>query len=243
MTRTLAGTTAVMLGGAMVSGALYWGLLNTPESTVWMLALSVVLIAMFTVVTALTIGVVLLAWSGQAWSPALVVRAARGLPACVPPVLLVALAWWLVLLGTAWVDAHSGEISAWFIARFGWSDVQWLFATLAWVAWWLQWVLAPFAALVWWRSMLVGGWRPTGALVREALRPAGVLVATAIVLVLVWVPWTQLVPWRPRSVTPGSMELVFVAVKLGVVALLSAIGWSLVARTAANAPPATASRG
>jgi hypothetical protein len=242
VTRTLAGTTVVMMGGAMVSGALYWGLLNTPESTVWMLALSVVLAAMFAVVTALTIGVVLLAWSGQTWSPALVARAARGLPACVPPVLLVALAWWLVLRGTAWVDAHSGEISAWFIARFGWSDVRWLFATVGWIAWWVQWVLAPFAALVWWRSILVGGWRPTGALVREALRPAGVLVATAIVLVLVWAPWTQLVPWRPRSVAPGSMELVFVAVKLGLVALLSATGCSLVARTAATAPPATESR-
>lgn len=242
MTRTLAGTTVVMLGGALVSGAMYWGLLNTPESTVWTLALSVLFAALLTVVAALTIGVVLLAWSGHDWSRALLVRAVRGLPACVPPVLLVALVWSLVLRGTTWVDAHSGEISAWFIARVGWSDVQWLFTTVAWMAWWLQWVVAPFVALVWWRSILVSGWRPTGALVREALRPAGVLVATAIVLVLVWMPWTQLVPWRPRSLGPGTMELVFVAAKLGVVALLSAIGWSLVARTAAISPRATASR-
>ena len=242
MTRTLAGTTVVMLGGALVSGAIYWGLLNTPESTVWMLVLSVVLAALFAVVAALTIGVVLLAWSGHEWSRALVVRAARGLPACVPPVLLVALVWSLVLLGTTWVEAHSGEISAWFIARFGWSDVQWLFTTLAWIAWWLRWVVAPFVALVWWRSILVGGWRPTGALVREALRPAGVLLATAIVLLLVWMPWTQLAPWRPRSLAPGTMELVFVAGKLGIVVLLSAIGWSLVARTAAISPRATESR-
>lgn len=242
MTRTLAGTTLVMLAGATVTGAIYWGLLNTPESTAWMLALSVILAALAAVVAALTIGVVLLAWSGQTEPRALAMRAARGLPAGVPPVLLVALVWWLVLRGTTWVDAHSGEISAWFIARFGWSDVQWLFTTTAWIAWWLQWVVAPFVALVWWRSILVGGWRPTGALVREALRPMGVLVATAIVLLLVWMPWTQLVPWRPRSLAPGTMELLFVAAKLGVVILLSAIGWSLVARTAASAPPATASR-
>ena len=168
MTRTLARTTAVMLGGAAIAGAVYWGLLNTPESTVWMLALSAMLAALAAVVAALTIGVVLLAWSGHEWSRALLVRAVRGLPACVPPVLLVALAWSLVLRGNAWLDAHSGEISAWFIARFGWSDVRWLFTTVAWIAWWLQWVQAPFVALVWWRSILVGGWRARSALLRES---------------------------------------------------------------------------
>jgi hypothetical protein len=89
---------------------------------------------------------------------------------------------------------------------------------------------------VWWRSLLVG------ARIREALRPAGVLIATAIVLVLVWMPWTQLVPWRPRGLAPGAAELAFVGAKLALVAVLSAVGWSLVARTAAISPPSTASR-
>ena len=171
MTRTLAGTTGVMLAGAAATGAIYWGLLNTPESTVWMLTLSVVLATLAAVAAALTIGIVLLAWSGQAWSRALLVRAARGLPACVLPVLLVALVWSMVLRGNAWVDAHGGEISAWFIARFGWSDVPWLFTSIAWLAWWLQWVVAPFVALAWWRALLVG------APMRETLRPMGVLLA------------------------------------------------------------------
>jgi hypothetical protein len=34
-------------------------------------------------------------------------------------------------------------------------------------------------------------------------------------------------------VTPGATELAFVGLKLGIVAVLSALGWSLVARTAA----------
>jgi hypothetical protein len=80
---------------------------------------------------------------------------------------------------------------------------------------------------------MVRGWKPTGALVRESLHPARVLAATAIVGLLVWVPWTQLVPWRPRGLTPGATELLFVGAKLGIVAVLSAVGWSLVARTAA----------
>ena len=129
--------------------------------------------------------------------------------------------------------AAQREISAWSIARFDWSDVSWLFRTIEWIGLWLPWVVAPFIGLVWWRSIMVRGWKPTGALVRESLHPGGVLTATAIVAVLVWVPWTQLVPWRPRGVTPGTTELVFVGVKLGFVAVLIALGWSLVARTAA----------
>ena len=71
---------------------------------------------------------------------------------------------------------------------------------------------------------------------------ARVVVVYLLVLVLVWLPWTQLVPWRPRGLTPGTAELAFVGAKLGLVALLSAVGWSLVARAAATSLPARASR-
>ena len=242
MTRMLAATTVIALAGATVTAALYWGFLNTPESTVWMLALSGVLALAAAAVAAFTIGVVLLAWSGERLSRPLAMRSLRGLAAGIPPALTVALVWWLTLRATAWVDASSGEIGAWFIARFGWSDVSWLFRAIEWIAWWLRWAGAPFVALVWWRSILLRGWRPSGVLVREALRPAGVVIATLLVLVLVWLPWTQLVPWRPRGLTPGTAELAFVGAKLGLVALLSAVGWSLVARTAATSLPASASR-
>ena len=231
---TLPATTLVLLGGALASAALYWGFLNTPESTAWMLALSAFLLFSALVVASIAIGTVLLAWhSGRVARP-VVVGALRGLPACVLPALLLIAVWGLVLRGDAWVSTYSGEISAWFIARLDWSDVSWLFRALDWVSLWLRWVVAPFIALVWWRSILVRGWKPTGALVRESLHPLGVLVATVIVGALVWAPWTQLAPWRPRGVTPGTIELVFVGVKLGLVAVLSALGWSLVARTAAT---------
>jgi hypothetical protein len=242
VTRTLAGTTVVMLAGAAVTAALYWGLLNTPESTAWTLALSAVLVLLCAAVSAVTIGAVLLAWHERRLSRATLARAGRTMPACLPAVLLVAAVWWATRHAGAWVDASSGEISAWFIARFGWSDVSWLFSAIAWLGWWLRWVVAPFAALVWWRSILVRGWRPTSAVVREGLRPGGVLAATALVLVLVWMPWTRLAPWRPRGVAPGTAELLFVAAKLGAVAISTAIGWSLVVRTAASAPRATKPR-
>ena len=229
----LPATSLVLLGGALASASIYWAFLNTPESTGWMLALSGVLLLTALLVAVSAISTVLLAWHSGAVSRSVAVGAVRRLPAFVLPALFVALVWWLVLRADAWVVAHSGEISAWFIARFNWSDVRWLFRTLEWISLWLRWVVAPFIGLVWWRSIMVRGWKPTGALVRESLHPARVLAATAIVGLLVWVPWTQLVPWRPRGLTPGATELLFVGAKLGIVAVLSAVGWSLVARTAA----------
>ena len=230
----LPATTLVLLGGAVATASIYLAFLNTPESSAWMLALSAVLLLAAALVTATTIGTVLLSWYSGGVSCPVVVGAVRRLPAFVLPALFVGAVWWLVLRGDAWLAEHSGEISAWFIARFDWSDVRWLFQALAWVSLWLRWVVAPFIALVWWRTILVRGWKPTLTLVRESLRPSGVLTATAIVGILVWVPWTQLAPWRPRGLAPGTTELLFVGVKLGLVAVLSALGWSLVARTAAR---------
>jgi len=63
-------------------------------------------------------------------------------PAFVLPALFVAVAWWLVMRGDAWVNVHSREISASFIARFHWSDVGWLFRALPWVGLWLRGVVA-----------------------------------------------------------------------------------------------------
>ena len=230
----LPATTLVLLGGAVATASIYWAFLNTPESRAWMLALSAVLLLAAALVTATTIGTVLLAWYSGGVSRPVVVGAVRRLPAFVLPALLVGAVWWLVLRGDAWLAEHSGEISARFIARFDWSDVRWLFQALSWLSLWLRWVVSPFIALVLWRTILVRGWKPTLTLVRESLRPSGVLTATAIVGILVWVPWTQLAPWRPRGLAPGTTELLFVGVKLGLVAALSALGWSLVARTAAR---------
>jgi hypothetical protein len=243
MTRTLIATTLVLLTGAIVTGAIYFGFLNTPESTVWTLGLSAVLAVASLVVFAFTIGTVLLVWSGEPLSRRLIARASRGLPACVPPLLLVALVWWVLGRSTGWFFAQSGEVSAWFIARFGWSDVSWLFSGVSWVSLWLRWAVAPFVAFVWWRSILVHGWRPTRALLHEALRPSGLLITTVALVVLVYVPWTYLLEWRPRGLTPGTIDLAFAGAKLGLVFVLSAVAVSLVARAAATEATAAAPPG
>ena len=242
MIRTLASTTVALLVGTAVAGALYWGFLNTPESTVAALIVSLLLALAAVALAAATINIVLLAWTAESLSPALVRRAGRQLPAGVLPLAFLTAAWWVVFRAEGWLEWHSGEISAWFIAQFGWGDVTWLFRAVALIGLWLRWVLMPLAALVWWRRILGGVWQPSNA-IREAVGPRRLLVATVIMCMLVWVPWRHVVPWRPSAITPGTPELVFVGAKLGLVVLLGALASTLLVRTAAIARPASARRG
>ena len=52
-----------------------------------------------------------------------------------------------VLQVDAWVARHSGEISAWFIARFGWADITLLFRAYSYVSAWVRWLLLPVAGI------------------------------------------------------------------------------------------------
>ncbi len=229
--RTLAATVLWLLGGAALAGTAYWQFLNTPESTIWSLGLSAGLVVGCVAIVSITLGAALLAATGG-WSRETLRRALRGVLACVPPLLLVLAAWWGATQAVAWLDRSSGQISAWFIATLGWSDVTGLFTTAGWLAAWVRWVGAPVAALVWWRSILTTSWRPTGGLVRRMLSPLRLGVATLAFAIFFWAPWTYLVPWRPSAV-PTTAELPFVALKFGLSAVLGALGAAILVRTAA----------
>lgn len=254
MMRRLAGVTLTLLVGAAVSGAAYWGFLSTPESTVWMLGLSALLVAGALAAAATSVNAALLLWSadiaqgadasGSAGARrgaiALARQAARGVAACAPALAVLIAVWWLTSAGEAWVAAHSGEISAWFIATAGWADVRWMFTATGWLAAWVRAVGAPLVALTWWNAALGGQWWPARAALRQAVSLKALAVVTIVVGLLVWVPWTYLVPWRPEGLPPGTGEIAFVVAKLGVAAVLMAVGVALVARAAvAGGPQAT----
>jgi hypothetical protein len=244
--RTLAMVTLTLLVGAAVAGAAYWGFLSTPESTAWTLGLSALLVVVTLVVAVAAINVAMLLWGrdtppaadapvgAASTTGALVRRALRGAPACIPALVVLGAAWWLTSTVDTWVQVHSGEISAWFIATMGWSDMRWMFTAAGWALTWVIAVLAPLAGLVWWNAALRGQWRPSRAVVRRAVNLKALALATAAVGLLVWVPWTYLTPWRPRGLPAGgTTELAFVAVKLGLSAVLMATGAALVTRAAA----------
>lgn len=222
--RRLAEVTAWILAWGVLTGATYWAFLNTPESTIWALTLSAVLAIVSLALLAITVTGAIAAWS-SGLSRDTLRRAVARMPAIVPAALIVVLAWWLVGRIHGWVAAHSGEISAWFIARLGRSDISALFTALDWAVWWVRWLLVPMIAL----SVAAGA-------VRQGLSPLRLAMATNWFLLLVAAPWVYLAPWRPAGLPPTSVEPVFVAVKLAATALLMATGFALITREAARAP-------
>lgn len=224
----------LLVGGA-ISAAVYWGFLIMPVSTVLALITSAILGLVTLVLVGMTVsGTFDILTSGVSVSG--FKRAWRSVPAIVPAALIVLLVWWMTSRAELWVGQRSGPISAWFIARFGWDDISWLFTAIRYVAAWFRWVIALMFAL----SLIAGvhaiGWRALAqpAWVRRALAPRSLLVATICFVVLIALPWMYLVPWRPTSLPATGIELAFITTKLATAAVLFAAGIVLIAREASR---------
>jgi hypothetical protein len=230
-------TIVTLLVGAAISAGLYWTFLNTPESTVWALAASAVLIVLALVVGAVTINIVIDTWS-HGPSPAGLRRAVAALPSVIPALIIVLVLWWLTMTGERWVAMRSGQISAMFIARFGMADVSWLFSGVRYVAVWCRWVVAALLAFSLMTGFLSVGWAALRqpAWLRRALHPRAIIVATVTFVALVVLPWMYLVPWRPSGLPATSAELAFITTKLSLSALLFALGAAIIIREASRVP-------
>ncbi|MGE3273932.1 MAG: hypothetical protein AB7O67_02390 [Vicinamibacterales bacterium] len=224
--------------GAVVAGAFYWAFLNTPESNVLTLALSALLVLAVLVVLAVAVSGAVIAARERAFSATTARRAAAAVPlflAALPPALVLA---WLTARGHQWLTDHSGEISAWFIASLGWSDVGWLIDGAGWVLTWIAWVVGPVLTL----SLL--SWlttrERTGGALRWAIRVWHWRVlglATLWFVLLVALPW-QAASWRPPGMpSGGTMEPVLAALKLAVIAVVMTVGATLMIRAASAGPP------
>jgi len=237
MMRALALSTLWILGAAAAFAALWWGFLNTPESTVFMLGLSLMLVIGMVVVVGLAWGGALAAWDGAS-APATIRVAAAGLRYVLPPALVVGIAWWLVGVALSWMDAHSGEIGAWFIATLGWTDVTWLLTAATYLGQWLRGVVAPFAALVWFARLRHSGWP---AFERSALAlafaPGRIAAATVIAVLALWAPLRYGLYWRPLGLPASWVEPAVALAKFALLATLAAVGLSLIAKLASARGP------
>ena len=225
---TLVLVTTWILVGAAVTGGAYWGFLNTPESTVFTIASSVLLVLLTTALLAMTINGAIFLWANGPSAPALK-RSFKVIPAIIPALLVFALFWWLAYRIDTWVALRSGEINAWFIATFGWDNISWLFTSIRFFTNWMRWVLGAVLALSLMGGMAVIGWRAGTRLpwLRRALRPRTLALATLWFVVLIVLPWLHLVPWRPDWVPPSGAELAFIVGKLAIAAILMAVGVAL----------------
>ncbi|HEX8030740.1 MAG TPA: hypothetical protein VF491_19845 [Vicinamibacterales bacterium] len=224
-----------ILLGAALTGGVYWGFLVTPESTIWTLMLSAVLAMVSLALTGFTAnGAIAILRNGLSLDG--VRRAIRAIPGVIPAALIVLLLWWIAGRAEASVSLRSGQISAWFIARFGWDDMTWLFTAVRYLAQWLRWVIASLLALSLLAGIVAIGWRSITqfAWLRRALHPRAVIVATIMFAILIAIPWTYLVPWRPQGLPASSVEFVFIAAKLSLTAILFALGATLITREASR---------
>jgi hypothetical protein len=176
-------------------------------------------------------------WHGA--SATAVRGAVRAIAGVVPAALIVLIVWWLTTHAEGWVAMRSGQISAWFIARFGWADVTWMFTAFGYVAQWFRWVVSALLALSLIAGFVAIGWPALvqAAWLRRALGPRALVLGTVWFVVLIALPWRYLVPWRPAGLPPTSIEFVFIAAKLSLAALLFAIGAALIASEASRVPP------
>jgi hypothetical protein len=248
--------------GHAVLAALFWGLLQVPESTVFMVALSALLVALFLVVAAWVEVFALLrshavhrtggagssAAAGGAGSdgttggagPAPANKEAGRIQTMVRavPAFLVALAVFGVFFGAtgraaAWLTAHRGEIDAWMIAHLKTVRTAPLHATLAWILWFVRCGLGLSISLAVLQQLATCG---LGSLRRFTWLAAGLRPAR-VALVALWIlvfVWLpwQGVYWRPRSLPPTWLEPAFVTAKLLVIYVLANVGWALALRTA-----------
>jgi hypothetical protein len=233
----LALATLWIMVGCVLTATVYWAFLITPESTVWALVMSAMLaIAAFALVGLTATGAIAMWWHGA--SIAGVKRALNSVHGVIPAAVIVWLIWWLAHRVEVWMTMRSGPINAWFIARFGWGDMSWLFAAIGLAADWFRWVIAALLALSLMAGFVAIGWRALTqpAWVFRALRPRTIAAATLWFGALIALPWMYLVPWRPASLPPTSVEFAFIVAKLSLSAILLAVGAALVTYEASHVP-------
>lgn len=218
-----------------VAGGLVLAFLYTPESNALMLGVSALLV--------ITAAVLLMLSSTSAahalmhaQSPWRSVRPAlRSLPLVLFGLIVVG----ALCGGAGWFESwwigRAGEVDAAAIVAGDATNTQPLHTAVRRAVALVQWVVVPawLATCLAWiagyerRDVLGLKWLAAG------LHWRILLVTLAAVAVGVWLPW-QMVDWRPRGLPASTVEVLFTAVKLGVVYLLSQLAWALVLWTAAT---------
>jgi hypothetical protein len=222
-------------GSAILSG-LSWLFLNTPETNTLTLGASLVLLIALLMTGAVVVNAAVLMARGGRLS-ASVRQGLRGTLWFIAVLIPLVGIWWALARGQQWVGDHSGEINAWFIARFGWADISRLLIAEQWIERWLSWVVVPLAAVSLLAALLERGARGGGERwLRRAWRGRTLAIATIVWALFFVLPW-QLTTWRPNLPATWVQPAV-AALRLLAVVLLWAVGAAVLLVISLTSPPA-----
>ena len=234
MTARLLAIAGWLAGGHAVLAGLYWLLLAIPESNVAMLAASALTVVVAVVVFGWVEAVGLLAWQPEAPPRELLRRGLGKAPGVWLGAALFVAAWFLVAYAQTRWDGYSGEIDAWLMAQFGWSDAGARHTAFRWLLAFVRFLVLSLAVSLAW-AIAAGGFRALrhARWVRDAVSIRRLLTLAGILIVFFWLP-TRAVNWRLAWLAPNWQETTFVVLKLGSLYLLANLGWTLVLGVGSN---------
>ncbi len=228
MTRRLALVASWLCAGHAAWLALFWGLLQVPESSLWALGLSAAIALLLVALGAAIHAGASAAWQADWFAAGLGAGVSR-LHAALAAGLVFGAIWWMTAALMAWHTGVSGQIDAIYIARTGRAGTGWIHAAIFWGVMFVRWSVGLTLAVSLLAALVADGTSASGrAVARTALSPRHFLAVTFWLVLLVAIPW-HLASWRPARVGVAA-EPWLVAARLAAVALAMSTGWALVLR-------------
>jgi hypothetical protein len=228
---------AWLVAGHAVLGGLYWALLLVPESNVFMLTTSLLLVVGMVWWCGLVEGVGLLASQADDSLRAHVRPAAGRAALVVAPLIVFAFVWWTTGMASDWLARHSTEIDAWILLKTGWTRSIVLWPAGEYVIAYVRYGLGASLALTLFVDLLrtgLGGAASSSWLRRSfAWRQLVVLTVAWVIGLLVLSPvayWR----WQPKGFAAEWFEPAFAATKLSLMFVVANLAWTAVLRTVAR---------
>jgi hypothetical protein len=220
MIGALARVTVWLMLALSVVGGLFWGLVSTPESNVWMVAVSALTLLALLFTAGLAVDVAMRLWRGRPGRPDGAGGWLRPGLRLVPALVVFAAVWWVAQAAGTQVEASRGRITAAIIARTGWANPEIVFTVARWLVALGAWVIAPLLAFGLFGALTDGVVGVAGGpWLRRALSWRALVPGAVVVAAIAWF-WPWLEAWRP-ALPPTWVQLVFVGAKAaaGVAAL------------------------
>ena len=236
MTRRLPTVALWLLAGHILLLALFWALLQVPESSIWMLGVSAALVLALTIVAGAVHGGAVVAWTSERPVGPSLLSGVRLVPAFLAGITLFVAIWFATAHLLHWHSHVAGQIDAWIIAKTGRTNTAWLHRSIFWIVQFLRWTMGLTLSL----SLVASFARVAppsarrSAWLRSAARPSRWLEVTFWFVLLIAIPW-QFAYWRPARL-PLAAEPWFVGAKLATIALAMSVGWALVLRAVTRPP-------